>query len=61
MKYIIETVLIILFALGNLVVWSLLPKAEDKNGNLWFSSDGEGVWRYDGKFFKKFNTQQFML
>ena len=33
MKYIIETVLIISFALGNLVVWSFLPTTQDKNGH----------------------------
>ena len=34
---------------------------EDKKGNIWFSSDGEGVWRYDGKSFKNFNTEDGLL
>ncbi|KIC93705.1 sensor histidine kinase [Flavihumibacter solisilvae] len=31
---------------------------KDKNGNLWFGTDGGGVSRYDGKSFTNFNTTQ---
>ena len=30
---------------------------QDKAGNLWFGSTGEGVYRYDGKLFKQFTIQ----
>jgi len=30
---------------------------EDKNGNLWFGTTGEGVYRYDGKLFSQFTIQ----
>lgn len=30
---------------------------QDKAGHLWFSTDGEGVYRYDGKRFTQFTTQ----
>jgi ligand-binding sensor domain-containing protein len=29
----------------------------DKDGNLWFSISGEGVYRYDGKLFTNFTTK----
>lgn len=29
----------------------------DKEGNLWFGSTGEGIYRYDGKFFTQFTTK----
>ena len=29
----------------------------DKDGNLWFSIRGEGVYRYDGKSFINFTTE----
>lgn len=29
----------------------------DKNGNLWFSINGEGAYRYDGKSFTNFTTK----
>ena len=34
---------------------------EDKNGNLWFCTDGEGVWRYDGESFKNFTTEDGLI
>ncbi len=40
---------------------TIMSMIEDKKGNLWFSSDGEGVWRYDGKSFKNFNTEDGLL
>jgi ligand-binding sensor domain-containing protein len=30
---------------------------EDKKGNLWFGTSGEGVYRYDGKLFAQFTIQ----
>lgn len=30
---------------------------QDKAGNLWFGTTGEGVYRYDGKLFTNFTTQ----
>lgn len=30
---------------------------QDRDGNLWFSSGGEGVYRYDGKSFTNFTTK----
>ncbi len=30
---------------------------QDKAGNLWFSTSGEGVYRYDGTSFKNFTTK----
>jgi len=30
---------------------------QDKTGNLWFSTSGEGVYRYDGKSFTNFTTK----
>ena len=29
----------------------------DNKGNLWFSIDGEGIYRYDGKSFTNFTTK----
>jgi ligand-binding sensor domain-containing protein len=40
---------------------TIMSMIEDEKGNLWFSSDGEGVWRYDGKSFKNFNTEDGLL
>lgn len=34
---------------------------EDSKGNVWFCTDGEGVWRYDGRFYKNFNTEDGLL
>ncbi|GAB4036221.1 ligand-binding sensor domain-containing protein [Spirosoma gilvum] len=31
---------------------------EDRNGNFWFSTVGEGVYYYDGKSFQQFTTKQ---
>lgn len=28
----------------------------DKNGNLWFGTTGEGIYRYDGKYFSQFTV-----
>ncbi len=30
---------------------------EDRSGNLWFSIDGYGVYRYDGKTFTRFTSE----
>ncbi|MES2767284.1 MAG: two-component regulator propeller domain-containing protein [Bacteroidota bacterium] len=30
---------------------------QDKNGNIWFSTTGEGVYLFDGKSFKNFTTK----
>jgi ligand-binding sensor domain-containing protein len=30
---------------------------QDKSGNLWFGTGGEGVYRYDGKFFTNYTTK----
>lgn len=30
---------------------------EDKKGNLWFGTSGEGIYRYDGKLFTQFTVQ----
>lgn len=38
---------------GNNVYSSL----QDKKGNLWFTTTGEGVYRYDGKTFTSFTTK----
>ena len=40
-------------AQGGVIVGQLL----DNKGNLWFSIDGEGIYRYDGKSFTNFNTK----
>jgi ligand-binding sensor domain-containing protein len=45
-------------ALEQACVMSIL---EDKNGNLWFCTDGNGVWRYDGVTLKNFTTQDGLL
>jgi ligand-binding sensor domain-containing protein len=31
---------------------------QDKAGNLWFGTTGEGVYRYDGQLFTQFTTQE---
>ncbi len=30
---------------------------QDRDGNIWFSTDGEGVYRFDGKLFINFTTE----
>ncbi len=44
--------------LSNSTVMSMI---EDKKGNIWFCTDGEGVWRYDGTSFENFNTEDGLL
>lgn len=39
----------------------IMSMIEDRNGNLWFCTDGEGAWRYDGTSFKNFNTKEGLL
>lgn len=34
---------------------------QDKNGNLWFGTTGEGVYRYDGKTFSQFTVKDGLL
>ena len=34
---------------------NLYPILEDKSGNIWFSSVGMGLYRYDGKAFTNFS------
>lgn len=34
---------------------------QDKNGNFWFGSDGQGVFRYDGKVLLRFSTKDGLL
>jgi len=34
---------------------------QDKNGNLWFGTTGEGVYRYDGKIFTQFTMKDGLL
>lgn len=34
---------------------------QDKDGNLWFSTTGEGVYRFDGKSFTNFTTKNGLL
>ncbi|MBK8657170.1 MAG: hypothetical protein IPN20_25465 [Haliscomenobacter sp.] len=36
---------------------NLLCNLQDKSGNIWFSTSGEGVYRYDGKSFTNFTTK----
>src|SRR5271169_4006715 len=31
---------------------------QDKSGNLWFGTTGEGVYRYDGKLFTQFTVKE---
>ena len=44
--------------LKNSVVMSMI---EDKNGDLWYCTDGQGVWRYDGTSFKNFTTEDGLI
>ncbi len=34
---------------------------EDKNGNLWFGSNGQGIYRYDGKTFTHFTEKDGLI
>ena len=34
---------------------------QDKQGNLWFGTTGEGVYRYDGKIFTQFTMKDGLL
>src|SRR5688572_7625628 len=38
------------------VSWSVHCQLQDKAGNLWFSTGGEGVYRFDGASFTNFTT-----
>lgn len=40
-----------------LVSGNVLCKLQDKFGNLWFCTSGEGVYKYDGKSFTNFTTK----
>lgn len=44
--------------LSNSAVMSMM---EDKNGNIWFCTDGQGAWRYDGTSFKNFTTEDGLI
>jgi len=37
--------------------WNVHCGLQDKAGNLWFGTTGEGVYRYDGKSFTQFTTK----
>jgi ligand-binding sensor domain-containing protein len=39
---------------SNRTVWSI---SEDKNGNLWFGTNGNGAFKYDGKSFKQYTKK----
>jgi ligand-binding sensor domain-containing protein len=34
---------------------------EDRKGNLWFTTEKDGVWRYDGKSFKNFTEKDGLV
>lgn len=36
---------------------SVVCAIQDKNGNIWFATTGEGVFKYDGKLFTQFTTK----
>ena len=40
-----------------LAAWNVHCGLQDKSGNLWFGTTGEGVYRYDGKSFAHFTTK----
>ena len=37
--------------------WNVHCSLQDKKGNIWFATTGEGVYRYDGKSFTNFTTK----
>jgi ligand-binding sensor domain-containing protein len=41
--------------LGNDEVWNMM---EDKEGNIWFSSEGYGVYKYNGNSFENFGEEE---
>lgn len=43
------------------VSWSIHCQLQDKAGNLWFSTGGEGVYRFDGASFTNFTTKDGLL
>ena len=43
------------------VFWSVKCQLQDKAGNLWFSTGGEGVYRFDGTSFTNFTTKDGLL
>jgi len=43
------------------VSWSVHCQLQDKAGNLWFSTGGEGVYRFDGASFVNFTTKDGLL
>ncbi|MBL4755973.1 MAG: hypothetical protein JKY52_20570 [Flavobacteriales bacterium] len=40
---------------------AILTMMEDNNGNLWFGTGRNGVYRYDGKSFKKYTTEDGLI
>ena len=37
---------------------SIYTMLQDKDGNIWFGSGGEGIYKYDGKLFVHFSMKQ---
>jgi ligand-binding sensor domain-containing protein/signal transduction histidine kinase len=40
---------------------TILSITEDQNGNIWFSTRGDGISRYNGKSFSNFTTEQGLV